>query len=172
MTRCYLGLGSNLAEPAKQLQAALELLHEQTDLVVIQCSSFYGSKAVGPGEQPDYLNAVVAIDCDLPAAKLLQLIQAIEHRQGRQREIAWGARTLDIDLLLFGNETIETESLTIPHPRIAERAFVLAPLVELLKEIEPELRFPDGTCPFTALDCLPSNLVWLHSAAPSLELQP
>lgn len=140
ITKAYIGLGSNLDNPAKQLEQALLSLASSEGVDDIIGSPWYQSKAVGPGEQPDYLNAVVEIKTTLSAERLLALLQGIEQAQGRQREIHWGARTLDLDLLLYGTSTITSEDLEIPHPRMRERNFVLLPLNDLV----PDWVFADG----------------------------
>jgi 2-amino-4-hydroxy-6-hydroxymethyldihydropteridine diphosphokinase len=133
------------------LQRALTALAELEHCRLGRISPFYGNPAVGPGTQPDYINAVAELFTTLDAHALLANLQAIETTQGRIRTERWGARTLDLDLLLYGAETIATAKLQVPHPRIRERNFVLYPL----HDIAPDLRFPDGT-PLTALlDCCP-----------------
>jgi 2-amino-4-hydroxy-6-hydroxymethyldihydropteridine diphosphokinase len=151
MQRCFIGLGSNLEEPLAQLQRALTALDALEHCQLGRVSPFYGNPAVGPGTQPDYINTVAELFTTLDAHALLARLQAIETAQGRLRSERWGARTLDLDLLLYGAETIATDTLQVPHPRIRERNFVLYPL----HDIAPDLRFPDGT-PLTALlDCCP-----------------
>ncbi len=116
-----------------------------------RCSSIYRSRAIGPGQQPDYLNAVALLQTELPAHALLTELQAIECRQGRERTIRWGARTLDLDILLYGEECYRDARLTIPHPAMTERNFVLYPLREIAGAA---MRFPDGSTLATALhDC-------------------
>lgn len=142
MTLAYIGLGSNLQEPARQLHAALASLAETPGITRLQASPFYRSVAIGPGEQPDYVNAVAAIDTSLSPLSLLDVLQAIEQTQGRVRgTIRWTARTLDLDLLLYGDQIIDNDRLFVPHPRMHERNFVLRPLLDLA----PDLRLPDGT---------------------------
>lgn len=153
MRRCFIGLGSNLAEPHQQLRSALDALDALPRTRLLRSSGFYRSAAVGPGEQPDYLNAVAEIDSDLTAAELLDSLQAIEARQGRERSVRWGARTLDLDILLFGEEVLDTERLQVPHPRMAERNFVLLPLSEL----EPRLVLPTGESLAALLRQCPPN---------------
>lgn len=153
MRRCFIGLGSNLEAPRQQLQAALNALDALPRTRLLRCSSFYRSAAVGPGEQPDYLNAVAEIDSGLSAGELLDALQAIEADQGRERSIRWGARTLDLDILLFGEEVLDTERLQVPHPRMAERNFVLLPLAEL----EPRLVLPTGESLASLLRHCPPN---------------
>lgn len=141
MTRAHIGLGSNLGEPVQQLRAALRALGSIPATRLLQSSSFYRSRAVGPGEQPDYLNAVAALDTGLSAHELLGHLQRIERQQGRVRNLRWGPRTLDLDLLLYGDREICDRRLTVPHPRLAERNFVLHPLAEIAGKA---LRLPGG----------------------------
>ncbi|TGD70931.1 2-amino-4-hydroxy-6-hydroxymethyldihydropteridine diphosphokinase [Mangrovimicrobium sediminis] len=128
MIDAYIALGSNLAQPLLQLRAAVAALAALPHSELLACSSAYRSAAVGPGEQPDYLNAVAQLRTDLPALALLDALQAIEAARGRVREVRWGARTLDLDLLLYGEQAIDHPRLQVPHPRLSERAFVLYPL--------------------------------------------
>jgi 2-amino-4-hydroxy-6-hydroxymethyldihydropteridine diphosphokinase len=134
MTPVYLALGSNLDDPASQLRAALAELatlpHSQIDIT----SSAYRSAAVGPGNQADYLNAVLKLTTSLSALELLSATQAIEIKRGRVRGERWAARTLDIDILLFGDEIINTTTLQVPHPRMSVRNFVLYPLAEIANQ--------------------------------------
>lgn len=136
MIRCYIALGSNLDEPLQQVGAAVRALRRlpQSELVVV--SPWYQSPAVGPGRQPDYINGVAALDTGLAPLRLLASLQAIETRQGRVRHRRWGARTLDLDLLLYGDETIELPALTVPHPRMLQRQFVLRPLLDVAPGIK------------------------------------
>lgn len=138
---CYIGLGANLQQPEAQLLTALRCLAAHPKLRLLNVSSTYTSSAVGPGEQPDYVNAVAALSTDLGAEQLLDELQATESQQGRVRTIRWGARTLDLDILLFDHESIDTTRLQIPHPRLHERDFVLIPLLE----IAPNIYLPNKT---------------------------
>ncbi|MDX5628538.1 MULTISPECIES: 2-amino-4-hydroxy-6-hydroxymethyldihydropteridine diphosphokinase [unclassified Brenneria] len=141
MTRVYLALGSNLAQPLQQAHAALTALDNLPKTRLVGCSSFYRSRPLGPQDQPDYLNAVAALETGLDAERLLDHTQAIEQEQGRVRKAhRWGPRTLDLDILLFGNDVIRTARLTVPHYDMKNREFMLYPLAE----IAPELVFPDG----------------------------
>lgn len=140
MTRAYIGLGSNLDNPHEQLKNAVRHLKTLPQSQLITLSSLYQSKPVGPQNQPDYLNAVAALDTELEPLALLDALQAIENRQGRVRQEHWGARTLDLDILLFGNQVIGHERLTVPHPYLTQRPFVLMPLAQ----INPDLQLPDG----------------------------
>jgi 2-amino-4-hydroxy-6-hydroxymethyldihydropteridine diphosphokinase len=151
---CYIGLGANLSEPLLQLQqAALALKHiKATELVAV--SSFYGSKPMGPQDQPDYVNAVAALRTELTAEQLLDALQKIELEQGRQRkDERWGPRTLDLDILLFGEQCINTARLTVPHYGMKNREFVLYPLAE----IQPDLQLPDGSLLQQLLQQVPAN---------------
>lgn len=141
MTRVYIALGSNLANPLHQVQSALNALAELPQTKLIATSSLYRTPPLGPQGQPDYLNAVVALDTDLSAENLLDHTQKIELEHGRVRkDERWGPRTLDLDILLFGDEIINTERLTVPHYDMKNRQFMLYPLAE----IAPELHFPTG----------------------------
>lgn len=132
----YIGLGSNLGEPMQQLEAAFSALNRIRDSRVSKRSSFYRSKPMGPADQPDYINAVAELETTLTADELLLAMQAIEQLQGRDRNgQRWGARTLDLDMLLYGNEIINTEHLQVPHPGITERDFVLVPLAEIAPDV-------------------------------------
>ncbi|SDZ97220.1 2-amino-4-hydroxy-6-hydroxymethyldihydropteridine diphosphokinase [Microbulbifer marinus] len=153
MQRVYIGLGSNLAEPEKQLRSALEAMDTIPATRLLRSSSFYRSAPVGPGEQPDYINAVAELETELAPLALLDRLQAIEAAHGRERSIRWGARTLDLDILLFGREQIDVPRLQVPHPRMAERNFVLLPLAEL----EPELQLPSGESIQALLQLCPQN---------------
>lgn len=132
LRRAYVGLGSNLSDPVAQVRRALRALGAMADTQLVAHSRLYRNPPMGPQDQPDYVNAVAALDSRLGAAELLAALQGIEQAQGRQRDgTRWGPRTLDLDLLLFGDETIATRGLSVPHPGIAERAFVLVPLAEI-----------------------------------------
>jgi len=135
MTLAYVGLGANIGEPRRQLQAALQEIGALPDSRITGTSGFYRSAPVGHADQPDFLNAVVELDTDLPPALLLENLQKIEQSHGRTRPYAGAPRTLDLDLLLYGDETIDSARLTVPHPRMHERAFVLQPLLDLVPAI-------------------------------------
>lgn len=154
--RAYIGLGSNLGDPLAQLRSAVKALEQLPGSRLTAVSRFYRSSPMGPGDQPDYLNAVAMLDTTLEPLALLDALQAIEQQQGRVRSgERWGPRTLDLDLLLYGAEEIDHPRLRVPHPGIRERNFVLVPLAELA----PELRFPDGDSLREALDrALPGSL--------------
>jgi 2-amino-4-hydroxy-6-hydroxymethyldihydropteridine diphosphokinase len=131
----YLGLGSNLQTPILQLQSARNAIEEMDAIEEISFSSLYRSPPMGPQDQPDYVNAVMGIHTTLEALVLLSAMQQIENEQGRVRSQRWGARTLDIDILLYDDCLMDTPELTIPHPRMKEREFVMRPL----REIAPDL---------------------------------
>ncbi|HCS26066.1 MAG TPA: 2-amino-4-hydroxy-6-hydroxymethyldihydropteridine diphosphokinase [Spongiibacteraceae bacterium] len=154
---CYLGLGSNLGDPVAHLTSALSALEQHPAIRLINRSPFYGSKAIGPGTQPDFINAVIEVQTTLAPAPLLHALQAIENQHGRERRLRWGARTLDIDILLYDNQTISEPDLQIPHPRLSERAFVLVPL----QKIAPDLQLPNGTSVASLLDYVSTDDVWL-----------
>ena len=142
MTRVYIAIGSNLASPLEQVNAAVAALAAIPDSRVIATSSFYRTPPLGPQDQPDYLNAAVALETALQAEALLDHTQRIELQQGRERKAErWGPRTLDLDIMLFGDAVIHTERLTVPHYDMKNRGFMLWPLFE----IAPTLCFPDGT---------------------------
>lgn len=134
----YVALGSNLDNPLEQLKQAVESL--KTFAIDFEISPFYGSKPLGPQDQPDYVNAVAKFKTDLAALDLLDRLQQIENQQGRVRLRRWGERTLDLDLLLYGNEQIQNERLTVPHIEMENREFVIVPLYDL----SPELILPQG----------------------------
>jgi len=138
--RVWIGLGSNLDDPRAQVSTALQELAQLPESSLVTHSSLYRSDPVGPPGQPDYINAVAALDTQLSPETLLDALQAIEQAHQRVRKIHWGPRTLDLDLLLYGNETIATPRLSVPHPFMTQRNFVLWPLAE----IAPELILPDG----------------------------
>ncbi|QMV52886.1 2-amino-4-hydroxy-6-hydroxymethyldihydropteridine diphosphokinase [Ewingella americana] len=154
MIRVYIALGSNLAKPVDQVNCALEALAHMPRTKLVVCSAFYRSKPLGPQNQPDFLNAVVALDTELPPEELLDCTQAIEQNQGRVRKLErWGPRTLDLDMLLYGDQVINTERLTVPHYDMKNREFMLYPLTE----IAPEVVFPDGESLQTVLTRVPLN---------------
>ncbi len=137
----FIGLGANLDDPRQQVLTAIQQLSEHQDCKLLKESSLYRSDPVGPANQPDFINAVIAIQTHLAPLALLDLLQAIEQRHGRERKEHWGPRTLDLDLLLYDNQTIAEQRLTVPHPFLTQRSFVLYPLAE----ISPELYLPDGS---------------------------
>lgn len=138
--RCYIGLGSNLDTPKQHVLDAFEELARLEQCTMIARSSLYRSDPVGPQDQPDFINAVIALNTTLAPHALLDELQRLEQQHCRVRERHWGPRTLDLDLLLYGEQVINTERLTVPHAFMYERTFVLWPLAE----IAPELGLPDG----------------------------
>ncbi|WP_437881592.1 2-amino-4-hydroxy-6-hydroxymethyldihydropteridine diphosphokinase [Pseudomonas sp. LRF_L74] len=157
--RVYIGLGSNLAQPLRQLRTALDSLAALPRSQLARVSSFYASDPLGPADQPRYVNAVAALDTGLSPLELLDALQAIELDQGRVRkDERWGPRTLDLDILLFGDRQLDEPRLVVPHYHMHARAFVLYPLAE----IAPDLVLPDGraltlllqACPFSGLERL------------------
>ncbi len=137
MMRAYLALGSNLGDRAATLQQAVDGLGAAAGVHVVDVSKVYETDPVGPA-QPDYLNAVVAVDTDLDARGLLELARRLERDAGRVRGERWGPRTLDVDVLLFGNDRIDEPDLVVPHPRMWEREFVLAPLADVAPDLAQE----------------------------------
>ncbi len=135
MTIVYIGLGSNLAgslgAPKQQIARAIEALAAIPSSHLLTASSFYQSKPIGPQDQDDYINAVAQLETTLSAWSLLDQLQIIEQEHQRTRERHWGARTLDLDLLLYGVDQIQNKRLTVPHIEMLNRAFVLLPLVEI-----------------------------------------
>lgn len=139
MVTAYIGLGSNLDNPLAQVRQAIRILTNLEYCQIQAVSSLYQSKPMGPQDQPDYVNAVMAIRTDLSALQLLDALQAVEQQQGRVRgKEQWGPRTLDLDILLFDDLIIDEPRLKIPHPGLHQRSFVLYPL----HEIAPELHVP------------------------------
>jgi 2-amino-4-hydroxy-6-hydroxymethyldihydropteridine diphosphokinase len=135
----YIGLGSNLSEPHLQLKMALVALQNEPDIQLLKVSSFYQSKALTLSDaesQNDYINAVAQLETELAADQLLFIINKIEASQGRKREKKWTARTLDLDILTYGNCRIQTEKLVIPHLQIEFRNFVIHPLFEVAGAID------------------------------------
>ena len=151
MTVVYIAIGSNLASPLEQVNAAVQAIGEIPDSRIVAVSSFYRTPPLGPQDQPDYLNAAVALDTALAPEALLDHTQRIELQQGRVRKAErWGPRTLDLDIMLFGDALINSERLTVPHYDMKNRGFMLWPLFE----IAPDLHFPDGLALRAVLDNL------------------
>ena len=155
----YIGLGSNLATPEAQIKAARQAIKSLDNVQEQAFSSLYRSPPMGPQDQPDYVNAVMAILTGLPAMALLHCLQKIELNHGRVRkDERWGARTLDLDILLYGEQIIDLPELIVPHYGIAERAFVIYPL----QEIAPTIQIPGkgsiadlvSLCPLAGLEKL------------------
>ncbi len=158
----YIGLGSNLSNPTTQLIDALDALHHLDNTRIVICSSFYQSQPMGPQDQPDFVNAVAELATSLPPLLLLQALQKIELEHGRERKgQRWGPRTLDLDMLLYGDQVLDFKELVVPHYGLQERAFVLYPLAE----IAPNLVLPGGEnlksilnkCPMKGLSRIPMD---------------
>ncbi len=131
MTKVYVALGANLRDPVSQLDNACMSIMNIANQNSFEVSPYYTSVPMGEVEQPDYINAVASFDTELSAIELLDALQTIENGQGRVREIRWGPRTLDLDILLYGNSVISSERLTVPHYGMKLRSFVLIPLHDL-----------------------------------------
>ncbi|POY44963.1 2-amino-4-hydroxy-6-hydroxymethyldihydropteridine diphosphokinase [Avibacterium gallinarum] len=140
MKQVYIALGSNLATPVQQLENALQALQQLPHSQLVAVSHFYQSKPLGPQDQPDYVNAVACLTTALAPLDLLDQLQRIEQEQGRVRLRRWGERTLDLDILLYGDEIIQSERLTVPHYDMQHREFVIVPLYD----IAPNLTLPNG----------------------------
>lgn len=143
MTRAYVGLGSNLGDRLANLSAALGMLSSAAGARIVAASRAYESEPWGVTDQPPFANAVAVIDWEGDASSLLALCKDIESRVGRVAAERFGPRVIDLDVLLFGSQTISDEGLEVPHPRLLERDFVVTPLLE----IAPDVRLPDGTAP-------------------------
>jgi 2-amino-4-hydroxy-6-hydroxymethyldihydropteridine diphosphokinase len=136
--RAFVALGANLNDPVAQVRAGAAALDRLPDTRRISCSSLYRTAPIGRTDQPEFINAVCEIETALPARDLMQALLVIEREHGRVRDVAGGPRTLDLDLLLYGDRVVDEPGLTVPHPRLHERAFVLYPL----QEIAPGLAIP------------------------------
>jgi 2-amino-4-hydroxy-6-hydroxymethyldihydropteridine diphosphokinase len=141
LTRALIGLGSNVGDRLQFLQRAVKQLGETIGAQVRDVSSVYETEPVGPAAQAWFLNAVVVVDTSLSPVTLLQQTQAIERALGRETTYHWGPRTIDLDIVLYGDTQVNTAALTIPHAELCQRAFVMIPLLELV----PGLVLPDGT---------------------------
>ncbi len=160
MALAYIGLGSNLADPQGQISSALAMLEQLEHCLVSKVSALYFSRPMGPQDQPDYMNAVVAIETSLSPLDLLDQLQSIENTAGRVRkENRWGARVLDLDILLYDQQLINTERLTIPHYGMKLREFVLLPLAEIANE----LILPDGDSVKILAEQIEKNGLKVHS---------
>jgi 2-amino-4-hydroxy-6-hydroxymethyldihydropteridine diphosphokinase len=137
--RCHVGLGSNLDDPPRHIEDAIEALKRLPGCTLVDVSPLYASAPMGPPDQPDYCNAVAALDTALAPLELLGELQALEAAHGRVRDRHWDARTLDLDLLLYGNLIMDSALLTLPHPGLSSRDFVLYPLADVAP---PDLPIP------------------------------
>lgn len=131
MVRAYIGLGSNMGRPLENLRRSLELINESGQAKITRVSTVYRTEPVGYEKQDWFYNAVAEVETDLLPEELLRLLQETENKLGRVRTVRWGPRIIDLDILIYGDEQISTEDLEVPHPRMAERAFVLVPLAEI-----------------------------------------
>lgn len=149
----WIGLGSNLDTPLQQLHLALEALNQLPESRLLDASPIYRSSPVGPSDQPDFLNMAARLETDLEPLSLLDQLLAIEDTQGRVRDQVWGPRVIDLDLLVFGDRILNEARLKVPHPELANRDFVLQPLLDL----DPELTLPDGTAVSQLREQCPDN---------------
>lgn len=135
--RAYVGLGANLQDPPAQLREALRLIGARPGMRVAATSSFYRSAPLGPGPQPDYCNAVCAVDTDLNPDRLLTHLHDVERQMGRERPPQrWAPRLIDLDLLLYGQLRMKTSRITLPHPELHRRNFVAVPLAEIAPDLD------------------------------------
>ncbi|MDP0589213.1 MAG: 2-amino-4-hydroxy-6-hydroxymethyldihydropteridine diphosphokinase [Candidatus Endonucleobacter bathymodioli] len=151
-TTSYIALGSNLGNSGHQLQRAVDDMASEKSINLLRCSKLYRSSPIGPSGQQDYYNAVIAVSTDLSPESLLDTLQSIEYKYGRIRTVRWGPRTLDLDILLYGDQTINTSRLTIPHYQLHLRPFTLYPL----NDIASDLIVPGHGCLFSLLDNISS----------------
>ena len=159
MIRCYIGIGGNLNNPKATVINAIEQLKQLPQSRWVGVSSLYQSKPMGPADQPDYINAVAAIDTELEPLELLTATQQIEQQHGRERkDQRWGARTLDLDILLFGEQIIAHDRLVVPHYGLQQREFVLYPL----QELQADLVLPDGLTLQQVIANIPYNGMVKH----------
>ncbi|MCV0429344.1 MAG: 2-amino-4-hydroxy-6-hydroxymethyldihydropteridine diphosphokinase [Roseibium sp.] len=152
-TRCALGLGSNLGDRKANLDGALRRLEQSEGITLVARSSDYETPPWGPVPQDDYLNICTVVDTTLAPHDLLKRCLEIENELGRVRDVRWGPRTIDIDVLIYGSEKIEDDALELPHPRMRDRAFVLIPLAE----IWPDAPIGDGRTAAEALETCPDQ---------------
>ncbi|OEG00320.1 2-amino-4-hydroxy-6-hydroxymethyldihydropteridine diphosphokinase [Vulcanibacillus modesticaldus] len=133
MIQVFLGLGSNIGDRYQNMKEAILTLNGHKSIELIKESSIYETEPFGLKEQPDFLNMVIEINTILSPEELLEYIHEIEHKLGRKREVHWGPRTIDIDILLYGDKIIRSQNLQVPHPYLSQRLFVLVPLSEIYK---------------------------------------
>lgn len=149
----YIGIGSNLGDSKRTIQSALQSLNAHASILLEDCSHYYQSKPHGPQDQPDYLNAVAKISTSLSPLQLLDTLQTIENDHDRVRKEHWGARTLDLDILVYEGQTLDSDRLNLPHPFMKERPFVIHPM----HEISPDFIFDDGQSLAELARQLPTN---------------
>jgi len=155
LVKAFLGLGSNLGNRVENIRSAVRLMSNNPDIRIIAVSSFYESAAIGYTDQPDFVNTVIEIETTLPAMELLGFVLQTENTLGRIRNQRWGPRVIDIDILIYDELTMRTDALTVPHPRMLERAFVIVPLAE----IEPHLVLQNGRTAEETAACLTDQRV-------------
>lgn len=153
----YIGLGSNLEAPQQQILSAVDEIAALSNVRNSVLSPLYGSHPLGPQDQPDYVNAVLRFSTSLTATLLLESLQKIEDAHARVRNQRWGARTLDLDILLYGNEIIDQPNLRVPHPELSRRAFVLYPLADVA---DADLVIPGLIALGELLDACPREGLW------------
>ena len=153
----YIGLGANLADPVKQLLSARQHIQALTGIIELAFSPLYRSTPVGPQDQPEYVNAVMRVHTVYSPLQLLAELQAIENAHDRVRNLRWGARTLDLDILLYGDQSIVLPELKIPHEEMVKRAFVLYPLADIA---EPDLLIPGQGVLLDILANCPADGIW------------
>lgn len=151
--KVYIGLGSNLGDKAENIRRARQAIASSNGIRLLRSSSLYLTAPWGRTDQDDFINQVIEVETELAPLKLLQRLQEIEIKLGRQRREVWGPRIIDLDVLLYGREIITLEELQVPHPYMMQRLFVLVPLAE----IAPELQFPDGSTVREVLDSIESR---------------
>jgi len=160
MTLAFIGLGSNLSDPHAQIVKAIDAIELIVDCRIEAISSLYFSRPMGPQDQPNYMNAVLSLHTNLTALALLDALQVIENESGRiRKDNRWGARILDLDILLYGTQVISNTRLTVPHYGMKLREFVLIPLAE----IAPTLHLPDGDNIHKLSKNIASNGLKIHS---------
>ena len=141
--RAFIGAGANLGEPVRQIRGAQDALQKSPGVKFLAASSFYRTQPMGPVEQPPFINAVFSLETEIGPHELLSLLLEIEQKMGRVRKERWGPRVIDLDLLFYGDAVIGGEGLEVPHPRLHERRFVLAPLAEIAPDlVHPVLKKP------------------------------
>ena len=165
MNRAFISIGSNIGDRLHCLVEAVRALHSHGKVKVLSVSSIYETEPVGYVDQADFLNLVIGVETELDAQRLLAVCQKIEHELGRVRDIRWGPRTVDLDILLYNNDNIEAENLIVPHPRMRERAFVLIPLLE----IAPRSASPATGKPFSEEEVVGDSGVMLWKKVDGVE---
>lgn len=165
MNLAYISIGSNIEDRLTHLREAVSALHSNSAIEVLVISSIYETAPVGYTDQADFLNLVLQVETDLESDDLLEACQSVENELGRVRDIRWGPRTVDLDILLFNKDSVKTDNLQIPHPRMHERGFVLIPLLE----IAPEIMHPDTEKLYAEQDAVHDEGVALWKKVNNLE---